>query len=223
MKKLSICRLVAATVLATQIFSFADSATEADAWQVLSEVTHKRTFTIETRDHRCVSGQITGLTVDRLTVKISRSTSPRLSDTATFARADVLRVMIGRIAYYSGRSSWSDVSSLRLRGRQRVKVVTNAGKTYKLKPPFTVSDDGITTSVSGKSIKLSKGEIVKVYEIVAKPLTDFGAYALGELGPMLIFDPDWYMYGLHLERYLAVPLYDAGKPEDNSDVECLWN
>jgi len=52
-------------------------------------------------------------------------------------------------------------------------------------------------------------------------LTDFGEYSLDELGPMIIFDPDWYVYGLHLERYVSVLLYDATDPEDNSPAQCV--
>jgi hypothetical protein len=221
MKKLPCCCLIAVTVLATQISSSADSAVRADAWHVLGDVTHKRTFTIETRDHRCVSGRIDEVAADHLTAKLRAPNSSRFSITTTFARTDVLRVMDWWVVYYSGRSSWSDVSSLRLRGREPLEVVTKAGKTYKVKPPFNVSNDGITISTPGGPTTISKSEIAKVYGVVAKPLTDFRSYSIGELGPMLVFDPDWYAYGLHLEHYIPVLLYDGSEVEDNSDAKCM--
>ena len=106
------------------------------------------------------------------------------------------------------------------RGRERLKIVTTVGKIYEAKPPYTVSDDGITLQISGKSMNISKSEIAQVYGVVAKPLTDFGEYSLDELGPMVIFDPDWYVHGLHLEQYVSVLFYRADDPEDNSPAQC---
>jgi len=85
-------------------------------------------------------------------------------------------VSSGRIVYYSGRSSWLDVSSLRIAGRERLEIVTKAGKTYKVKPPYEVSDQGITLQSSEESTKISKSEIAQVYDVVVKPLTANGEY-----------------------------------------------
>lgn len=38
-------------------------------------------------------------------------------------------------------------------------IVTSTGKTYEVKPPYTVSDEGITLYASGKSTKIPKSEI----------------------------------------------------------------
>src|ERR1700675_3401637 len=220
MKTLSARRILAFAVLATPIFSSAKSTDQADAWLVLNQITHKRSYTIETRDRKCVLGTITGATNDRLTAKAyNRNSSSQ--ETVIFSRADVLRVAAGGRAYYSGRSSWSDVSSIRVVGRERLKIVTTVGKTYEVKPPYTVSDEGITLQTSGRSTKISKSEIAQVYDIVVKPLTDFGEYSLNELGPMIIFDPDWYVYGLHLEHYVPVLLYNSSDPEDSSPAQCI--
>lgn len=73
--------------------------------------------------------------------------------------------------YYSGRSSWSDVGSIHVQGRERLKIVTTSGKTYKVKPPYTVSDVGITLNTSDKPTLISKSEIAQVYDIVVEPLT----------------------------------------------------
>ncbi len=223
MKTPSARRILAFAVLATSTFSSAKSPDQADSWLVLNKITHKRSYTIETRDRKCVLGTIAGVTNDRLTAKAHTSNSAGLTDTVIFSRADVLRVASGRPVYYSGRSSWSDVSSLRVERRERLKIVTTTGKTYIVKPPYTISDEGITLHASGKSTKISKSEIAQVYDIVVKPLTDFGEYSLDELGPMIIFDPDWYVYGLHLEHYVPVLLYNSSDPEDNSPAQCVSN
>jgi hypothetical protein len=220
MKTPSARRILAFAVLATSIFSSAKSTDQADSWLVLNKITHKRSYMIETRDRKCVLGTIAGVTPDRLTAKAYNRNS-HSPETVTFSRADVLRVATGRRAYYSGRSSWSDVSSIRVVGRERLKIVTTVGKTYEVKSPYTVSADGITLQSLGKSTKISKSEITQVYDIVVKPLTDFGEYSLDELGPMIIFDPHWYVYGLHLEHYVPVLLYNSSDPEDNSPAQCV--
>jgi hypothetical protein len=38
---------------------------------------------------------------------------------------------------------------------------------------------------------------------------------------MIIFDPDLYVYGVHLEQYVPVLLYNASDPEDNSPTKCV--
>ncbi len=235
--------------LAVTVPSSAKASDPTDSWRVLGKITHRRDYTIETRDHKCVWGTVTRITSDSLTATVKRpnfsTLSSTLSDTARFPRADVFRVSTEWHLYYSSRSSWADVSSLRGEGkkivtrtgevfvskppfnysagetiRERLKIVTKTGKTYEVKPPFNVSDDGIWLSASGESTKIPKDEIAQVYDVVPKPLTDGDEYAADELGPMLIFDPDLYVYGLHLEHYVPVLLYDASKPEDNSPAQC---
>jgi hypothetical protein len=214
----STCLMLAVTVLSVPITASAKSPESADPWLVLNRITHKRSYTVETRDRKCIWGTISLVTTDRLTATVYPLNRP--PDIVTLARADVLRVALGRLVYYSGRSSWSDVSSIRAEGRDWLKIVTNGRQTYKVTLPYTVSDDGITVHTSGKPTKISKSEIAQVYYIVAKPLTANGEYLAEELGPMIIFDPDFYLYGLHLEQYVAVLLYDADHPEDNSPSQC---
>ena len=45
-------RILAFAVLATSIFSSAKSPDQADSWLVLNKITHKRSYTIETRDRK---------------------------------------------------------------------------------------------------------------------------------------------------------------------------
>lgn len=217
----SACPILVFTVLAISIFSSAKSPDQADPWLVLNKITHRRSYMIETRDRKCVSGTITGVTTDGLTAKVFTSNSSGSPHTVAFRRGDVLRVTSGRFVYYSGRSSWSDVSSLRVEGRERLKLVTGVGKTYTVKAPYTVSEEGVTLQNSGKSTKVSKSEITQVFHIAPKPLTANGEYLAEELGPMIVFDPDLYEYGLHLEQYVPVLLYNANDPEDNSSAQCV--
>jgi hypothetical protein len=219
MKIRSACHMAAVVVLAASTSSSAKSPDQAYSWSVLGKITHKRHYAIETRDRKCTWGTITAVSPDHLSAKVYDPNS-HASGTVTFSRADILRVAVGRWVYYSGRSSWSDVGSVRLEGRERLKIVTMVGETYEAKQPYTVSDDGITLQISGKSMKIAKSEIKQVYGIAIKPLTDTGEYLQEELGPMIIFDPDLYVYGLHLEQYVPVLLYDVSNPEDNSPAQC---
>jgi hypothetical protein len=215
----AVWRMLALAILATSIFSTKSSGQD-DPWFVLNKITHKRSYMIETRDRECVWGVITEVASDHLTTKRYASSMSQLPETRTVLRADVLRIGGGRFAYYSGRSSWLDVSSLRLAWRERLKIVMKDRKAYTVKPPYTVSDAGIAPH-SGRRTKIAKSEIAEVYEIVPKPLTATGEYLTEELGPMIIFDPDWYSYRLHLEQYVSVLVYDASLYEDNSSVECM--
>jgi hypothetical protein len=219
MKFRSARHILAFTLLATSIFSSAKSPNQEDSWSVLNKITHKRTYTIETRDRKCAWARITEVTPERLTATVNnpKSYSP---ETVIFRRPDVLRVAAGRRVYYSGRSSWVDVSLTRVEGRERLKIVTTVGKTYEATLPYTVSDDGITLHAPAKATKISKSDIALVYDVVVRPLTDTGEYLQGELGPMIIFDPYLYEYGLHLEQYVPVLLYRADDPEDNTPAQC---
>jgi len=243
------CRLLP-LILAITVSSSAKAPDPTESWWILNKITHRRSYTIETKGRKCVWGTITRITPNSLTAKVqgrsfSTDTMTFPTDTVLYPRADVFRVTIGWRLYFSGRSSWADVSSLRGVGtkivrkngtvfvakppfnfsagetiREHLKIVTKAGKIYEVKPPFNVFDDGILLSASGESTEIPKDEIAQVYDVVPKPLTDWGEYNAEELGPMIIFDPDLYVYGLHLEQYVPVLLYDAGKPEDNSPAQC---
>jgi hypothetical protein len=204
--------------LMSPIVSSAKSPDQADPWLMLKKITHKRDYQLQTRDHKCWAAKIIEVTSDSL-IAVAYSWSATPGKRVTFPRAEVLSLKAGRHMYYSGRSSWLDVKLLGDRGRERLKIITTTGKVYKVKPPYNVSDDGIMLDNSGGA-KLSKSEIAQVYHIVEKPLTDTGEYFMDELGPLVVFDPDMWEYGLHLEPYVAVLLYDTGKPEDNSPATC---
>src|SRR6266704_369499 len=105
-------RILAFIVLATPILSSAKSFDREDSWLILNKVTHKRSYIIETRDRKCVLGMITGVTTDSITAKVYASSASASPDTVIFPRADILSVAAASwTGYYSGRSSWSDVSS----------------------------------------------------------------------------------------------------------------
>jgi hypothetical protein len=54
-------------------------------------------------------------------------------------------------------------------GRERLEIVTTAGRIYKVKPPYAVSAHGITLRASGKPTEILKSEIVRVYKFTLKP------------------------------------------------------
>jgi hypothetical protein len=140
--------------------------------------------------------------------------------TVTFNRADILRVSCGHAVYYSGRSSWLDVGLIRAEGRERLQIITRIGKTLTVKSPYKVLEDRITFNDSSQPSDVLKSEIARIYKIAAKPLTAKHEYLTQEFGPMLIFDPQLYVYGLRLEGYVPVLLYGADEPEDNSSAQC---
>ncbi len=218
--------LTALAILATPAISQAKLPKKEDPWLLLNKITHKRTYSIETRDGQCVWARIKAVTPDRLTARDGQQGSWSADPVVRrFSRDDVVHVGVawadgGARLYYSGRSSWIDVALLRTSSRERLNIVTKSGKTYDLKQPYTIADDGIATTSPEKQVDLPKKDIARIYAIVEKPLTDMQDYDLDELGPMIIFDPYFYEYKFHLERYIPVLLYDASQPEDNSPAAC---
>ena len=78
--KTSFVRVVLAfAFLSASSPSSAKSPEHGDDWLVLDKITHKRDYTIETRDHKCVMGTIARVSVDRLTAKIYRWNSSGLA------------------------------------------------------------------------------------------------------------------------------------------------
>jgi hypothetical protein len=205
-----------ALALATlSIFSAAQS-TPSDSWSNLNKITHKRAYRIETRDLKCAWAEINNASADSIIATVHNVHD---SHAVKFTRAEVLFVSVDSV-YYSGRSSWSDVAALLAQNHSRVKVVTKAGKIYKLKSPYKVTAEGIAPQFPAKKPTISKSEIAQVYEVLPKPLTANGEYLGEELGPFVIFDPDLYKYSLHLEGFLTVLRYDASQPEDNTPTKC---
>ena len=176
--------LAALAILAAPAISQAELPKKEDPWLLLNKITHKRTYSIETRDGQCVWARIKAVTPDRLTAKVHPTwSSPLLK---TFNRNDIVHVGVdwatgGAKLYYSGRSSWIDVALLRTSSRERLNIVTKSGKTYDLKRPYTVADDGIATTSPEKQVNILKKDIARIYGIVEKPLTDMQDYDLDEL------------------------------------------
>jgi hypothetical protein len=218
--------LTALAIFATPAISQTKLPEKEDPWLLLDKITHKRTYSIETRDGQCVWARIKAVTPDRLTTRDGQQGAwSRDPVVRRFSRDDIVHVGVdwaagGARIYYSGRSSWIDVALLRTSSRERLNIVTKSGKTYDLKRPYTVADDGIATTSPEKQVNILKKDIARIYGIVEKPLTDMQDYDLDELGPMIIFDPYFYEYKFHLERYVPVLLYDASQPEDNSPTAC---
>lgn len=137
-------------------------------------------------------------------------------------RSEVLRVSGGDSIYYSGRSSWQDVHDVTVKWRDSLRLIEKDGTVHEVRAPFTVLTDAIEYRKSGKSVRIEKSHVAKAFFVAMKPRTAAGDYALEELGPMTVFDPDAWQYWLHLEQYVSVLLYDATKPEDNSPLKCTY-
>jgi hypothetical protein len=113
------------------------------------------------------------------------------------------------------------VTTFPTRGRQYLRIVTLSGRIYKVRPPYTVSDNEIAFHNSSKLVEVPKSRIGRIYLIAAVPLTAYREYVADELGPLIIFDPDFYVWSFHLERHVLVLLYNAADLEDNTPLQCL--
>jgi hypothetical protein len=207
-------------LLTTSSSVFGQSAVPPDSWSLLRRITHDRTYVIQTRDLKCHVQKITKLTDDGLTVTDFQRYST--TEGMEVPRSEVLRVSGGESIYYSGRSSWQDVHDVTVKWRDSLRFIEKDGTVHHVRAPFVVSGDAIEFQKSGKSVRIEKSHIAKVFFVAMKPRTAAEDYALDELGPMIVFDPDAWQYWLRLEPYVPVLLYDATKPEDNSPLKCTY-
>jgi len=215
------------------IVSFCASAAAADdSWQNLKHVTPERYYTVVDRKSNCITGHMIKANDHEFTLKLPNRTS------ATFDRANVLRVSVSQAApylpprvqadvgrvydvIYNDKSSWPDLKGLAAQEKfgvagQAVKVVKKDGQTYEGRL-FQISDSQIEIDRTGGKLEIAKGDVAQVYHLRPKPLTDSEKYSTQE---DFWIDPRLWPYYLHLVPRLPVRLYDSSLPEDNAPVRC---
>jgi hypothetical protein len=215
------------------IVSFCASAAAADdSWQNLKHVTHERYYTVVDRKSNCITGHIVKANNHEFTLKLPNRTS------ATFDRANVLRVSVSQVApylpprvqadvgrvydvIYNDKSSWSDLKGVAGQEKigasgQEVKVVKTDGKTYEGRLS-TISETKLELDRTGGKLEIAKADVAQVYHLRPKPLTDSEKYSAQE---DFWIDSRLWPYYLHLVPGLPVRLYDSSLPEDNTPVRC---
>ena len=210
--------------LAPCFLFYASTAAADDSWQNLKHITHERYYTVVDRKSNCITGHIVKTNDHELTLKLSNRTY------ATFDRANVLRVSVSHAApyfpprlqadvgrvydvIYNDKSSWSDLKSL---AGQEVKVVKTGGETYEGQLLLT-SETQLELDRTGGTLEFAKEDIVQVYLLRPKPLTDSEKYSAQE---DFWINPRLWPYYLKLVPRLPVRLYDSSLPDDNMPVRC---
>ena len=210
--------------LAPCFLFYASTAAADDSWQNLKHITHERYYTVVDRKSNCITGHIVKTNDHELTLKLSNRTY------ATLDRANVLRVSVSQAApyfpprvqadvgrvydvIYNDKSSWSDLKSL---AGQKVKVVKTGGETYEGQLLIT-SETQLELDRTGGTLEFAKEDIVQVYHLRPKPLTDSEKYSAQE---DFWIDPRLWPYYLKLVPRLPVRLYDSSLPDDNTPVRC---
>jgi hypothetical protein len=122
---------------------------------------------------------------------------------------------VGRVydVIYNDKSSWSDLKSL---AGQEVKVVKTGGETYEGQLLIT-SETQLELDRTGGTLEFAKEDIVQVYHLRPKPLTDSEKYSAQK---DFFIDPRLWPYYLKLVPRLPVRLYDSSLPDDNTPVRC---
>ena len=172
--------------LAPCFLFYASTAAADDSWQNLKHITYERYYTVVDRKSNCITGHIVKTNDHELTLKLSNRTY------ATFDRANVLRVSVSQAApyfpprvqadvgrvdvIYNDKSSWSDLKSL---AGQEVKVVKTGGETYEGQLLLT-SETQLELDRTGGTLEFAKEDIVQVYLLRPKPLTDSEKYSAQE-------------------------------------------
>jgi hypothetical protein len=126
-----------------------------------------------------------------------------------------LQADVGRVydVIYNDKSSWSDLKSL---AGQEVKVVKTGGEMYEGQL-LTTSETQLELDRTGGALEFAKEDIVQVYHLRPKPLTDSEKYSAQE---DFWIDPRLWPYYLKLVPRLPVRLYDSSLPDDNTPVRC---
>ena len=102
-----------------------------------------------------------------------------------------------------------------------MRVATKDGRQYS-GAVVEASDAHITVARYGKNIKISKGNVARVYYLRQKPLSDNTEYWVQECAflPLCMLNPNLWPYVLNIGVKFPVLLYDSSMPEDDAPVEC---
>jgi len=191
------------------IGAFADAQAPPDA---LERVSRSASLTFVERDGSCLRGTI--LKADASTVTVEPFRQPAV----TLKRDDIVQVSQGNAYIYSARSSWGDVSNLKLYPREAIVLTTVKGQKIK-GAPVKVTPDEISLQHGLKTTVFPKSEVAAVDYLRLKPATDGFNLALEESPWALIFYPEFYYRLAGGEGRLTVRLYDASKPEDRTSAK----
>jgi len=177
-----------------------------------SQVTHERTLTFMTRDHKCTRGTIASTDSQSVTVHSS-------SNNQTFQKNDLLFVgenFQSRNILLSGRSSWSDVTRDLPEAHESFRITLNSGETIS-ESKITASPNALTLGPGKHERAIPKQEIKTIEYIRYLPCTDKVADANAGLN---FFQPEFYRQRLGHPPTIEVKLYDTALPEDDTELRC---
>jgi hypothetical protein len=219
-----------ASCLFASLYAF--GAIQDDSWQNLKHVTRERYYTVLDRKSNCVTGDIVKASDREISLKLPDAT------TATFDRANVLRISVSQAApyfpprvradvdrvgdiIYNNKSSWDDLKELAQiekigRPGQEVKVVKMDGNKYEGRLS-SISKTQLELDRTGGKLTIAKWEVAQVYYLRYKPLSDSEKYSAQE---DFWIDPRLWPYYLHVVPKLPVRLYDSSLVEDDTPVRC---
>jgi len=180
-----------------------------DGWLNMKRVTRDRPYAVLLRNSHCIRGGLLRVSEDALVLQIQPGRELVIERSQVLAVADYSHYSPNDYALvFSGRSSWSDVKDVGLRGSEYLSVITKHSQQQRWSNP-TVSDDSIT----GEGRAISKTDVRFVYYYRFKPLTLEEEYL--DLERADLFAPRLWFHGALLGK-IAVLLYDSTVQEDNS-------
>jgi len=186
-----------------------------DGWKNLDRVSHSSSLAFIKRDGSCERGTV--LKVDGTEVTVKRYGQ----NPVTIRRQDLYQGGEGgpNNLVYSERSSWSDVIGAKPGHAESLLLGMKDGKRYNGKPVSTTGTTIVLTTLTATET-LAKQDILTVDYVRQKPLTDGEEYIAQETPFLLLFSPMSYVRAAGVSLKLDVRVYDASKPEDNSEVIC---
>jgi hypothetical protein len=169
------------------------------------------TLTFLTKDGSCWRGTVLKADPTSITVQ------PLKEKPVGLRRDELLQVSQGNALVFSARSSWLDVVNVHLYPRELLVLVTKTGKKIE-GVLVNAGSDSITIKHGLTTSKLPKAEVLTVDYLRWRPASDGFNIALEESPWALVFYPEFYGRVAGAEGKVAVRLYDASKPEDDSKL-----
>lgn len=180
----------------------------------LNHVTRSATFEFVEQGGTCVWGTIAA--ADASTITVDRQPNGPV----TIRRNNLLQVSQNGALLFSARSSWADVISAPVNSQEALVLKLKKGEQITGKP-VQVTADGIRLKHALATTFYPKVNVESVVYLRVKPETDKFDYFLQEAPFLVFFTPEFYSRAMHLEGRIPVSLYDASKPEDDTQLKCL--
>ena len=190
-------------------------------WSNLEHIDHCIAYRFYQKDGSYLAGTISSLSRDAVVVDSFQPANA--SGLHTLRRDDVLQVKDGCNSYdvlYSGRSSWADVEAVGQHRHEYLELTLKSGASFRGRPLGSSASE-ITLQGAFRKRVIAKRDVASAVYIRLKPASERLQWVGQEGGVIaLLFDYKAWPWVFNVNDHIAVVLYNAALPEDNSSIPC---